>query len=402
MSEKNFDRYELGRKTSNDILENEKVEVDEIESMLFRKKNTNEPYKNKHNKFFETVNKKALGDDGSKLDAVKKVQMSVYSSNSSEILNSYSKSSVVFSFFAIIFMTLLFAVVIELIIISTAGYSLRIYNSDDLEGAVSQGEVLFEKPNKNLEFDIGTILTYEVGGENFTRVVTEMTSTSIIVDTPKGGEAKEILLNNIDIEVVSVVVSHIPPVGQIVYYTYTYWYYVCGVLALLSILFFVGKFVADHNYDNILIERLEYEKKEREKRKKYLSEDISKIQESKKYADGILDELLNVNKVPETKREKKMQRLQEQIQKRRMQQIESIKENAEKLQDEIKNTMGTKEERKLSDLEVEIKAKESGIASDIRKQVENESKGLNISVSQEEVEKRRKMAEEANKKIGDF
>lgn len=395
MSERTFDRYELGRKTTTDILEDEKAQVDEIEAMLQRK-NGEETHKNRHEKFLNNIKQTNQQSSDNKLYDVKKVQMSVFASNSSELFTTTSRASVVFSVFAIIFMTLLFLVVFEIILLKGMGYVPRIYNYDDMKGEIEKGDVLFETFDKDVELGLDTIITYRKNGVERTVKILQMQGADLIVGTPDGKYEDIIYARNISAQIQSVVMAKTSSIGQIVVVCYNGWYFVVGGLIVLSLMFFVLKSMADKKYNNMLLDRLEFEKNQREKRRKYLADDIVKMQQSKNMSFdniNILSDLLNVNKVPQTKREKKMQKLQTQIEKRRMAQIESIKTNAQNLQKKIDNKEILNEDKKENKEDEEIKF---DFSDEVKKELEQKNE-----VPQQEVQERIKQAEEANNKLGD-
>lgn len=356
MSKKRFDRYELEVKTSADILESEKTEIDEIETMLFDKKTNLKEYKNRHAVFLDGIRKNSNSASENKIQDVKRVQMSVYSSNSSELYTSFSKASVVLSVFAVCFMTLLFAVVLEIVLLFSFGYTPRTYESDDMIGIINQGDVIFEVQYSGVEeISIDTIITYNKDGKDYTRIITEMSNTQVTVNTPDGTHPEVIFIGGEVNPINKIVVAKVSTIGFIIVFCYENWYIVGGVLLVLSLVLFLIKYLIDQRYNNLLLDRMEYERKQRETRRRMLADDIIQMQQNKTMSFNnvnILSNLLNVNKLPETKREKKMRKLQEQIQKRRIGQIESIKENAEKLQNQITNA--SKENKDL-DKEVEEK-----------------------------------------------
>ena len=118
MAVKRMNRYELGRKTSADVLEAEKADVDEVETDQMKPKELGRTvdYKKQHQDFFRKVR---FNDDDFDVNEVKKVQMQVYSSNSSEAYNLTSKSSIALTITSIVFAILMFVVAITVIIKSS-------------------------------------------------------------------------------------------------------------------------------------------------------------------------------------------------------------------------------------------------------------------------------------------
>jgi len=426
MSIRTFDRYELGRKTSTDILNNEKTEIDDVETNTLKKENV-EAYKNRHAIFLQGLQDKGNAGNVSKIDDIKKVQMRVYASNSSELYLSSSPLSTTLSILAIICMTFLFAVVLEVLLLNSIGCTPRIYNSADMSPLIENGDTIFEISAENTELSVETIITYQKSGVTYTRVITEMNGTTITVNTPDGNNPDIIPVSTAGDVVESIVITRISAVGAIVTFTYQSWYYICGFLLIATILLFAFKLLVDRKFNERLLEMLEYEKIERDKRRKYLSEDIIKMQKNKNMNFSnvnILSGLLNVNKEPDNKRARKMQKLQNQLQQRKMKQIEAIRESAiedkkqlaseekkveeavkeqeailaGKPQDETTSTAQTQTEQK-NEPEVKVSEEEKFI-SDIRKEVQ-ESVAGNKSLNNEEVNEKIKMAEKANKTIED-
>ena len=399
MSEKNFSRYELGRKTSADILEGEKSEIDEVEAMLIDKKKGDERAKNKHQIFMEnlqSLDEKKAND----IDDVKKAQFNIYSSNSSDLLFTSPKSSIVLGTFGIIFLILFFAVVMEIVILSAMGYTVRQYNNDDLSPNVESGTVLFEgAPNYNGGVSVGSIITFTVIEDNkevsYTRIITEMAGTLITVNTPDGTDERTITSSQIQNQIDSVVVYQMPQVAVIFVLIYDYWYVFGAVFLVLTLLFFIFKHVSDNKYNDVLLNKLDYEREQREKRRKYLEEDIKKMKENKGMDNlELLGGLLNVNKEPKSKKEKKMRKLEEQLNERRVEQVESIKENADKLDKKLNN-----EEAEVQD-ENKKPAGEGILVEGFKRELEKQEKEEN-ALTAEEIAQKQKEAEEVNKSIGD-
>ncbi len=399
MSEKNFSRYELGRKTSVDILEGEKSEIDEVEAMLIDKKLNDGKAKNKHQIFMENL--QSLDDKkASDIDDVKKAQLNIYASNSSDLFFTSPKSSIVFSTFGVIFLILFFAVVMEIVVLSAMGYTVRQYNNDDLSPTVESGTILFEgAPNYSGGVSVGSIITFTVMEDNvettYTRIITEVVGTQITVNTPDGSDERTIISSQIQNQIDSVVVYQMPQVGVIILWVYEYWYAFGAAFLVLTLLFFIFKHIGDSRYNDVLLNKLDYERQQREKRRKYLEEDIKKMQESNGMDNlDLLSGLLNVNKEPKSKKEKKMRKLEEQLNDRRVEQIESIKENAEKLEQKLKNGGAENQDEnnkpKGEDILVE------GFKRELEKQEKEEN-----ALTPEEIAKKQKEAEEVNKSIGD-
>ncbi len=398
MSEKNFSRYELGRKTSADILEGEKSEIDEVEAMLIDKKKGDERAKNKHQIFMEnlqSLDEKKAND----IDDVKKAQFNIYASNSSDLLFTSPKSSIVLGTFGIIFLILFFAVVMEIVILSAMGYTVRQYNNDDLSPNVESGTVLFEgAPNYNGGVSVGSIITFTVIEDNkevsYTRIITEMAGTQITVNTPDGTDERTITSSQIQNQIDSVVVYQMPQVAVIFVLVYDYWYVFGAVFLVLTLLFFIFKHVSDNKYNDVLLNKLDYEREQREKRRKYLEEDIKKMKENKGDNLELLGGLLNVNKEPKSKKEKKMRKLEEQLNERRVEQVESIKENADKLDKKLNN-----EDAEVQD-ENKKPAGEGILVEGFKRELEKQEKEEN-ALTAEEIAQKQKEAEEVNKSIGD-
>ena len=414
MSVRTFDRYELGRKTTTDILDNEKTEIDDVETNIL-KKETVEARKSRHALFLRGLQSKNNDGNLSKIEDIKKVQMRVYASNSSDLYLTSSSLSTALSVIAIIFMTLLFAIVLEVLLLNSIGCTPRIYTASDMSPLIENGDTIFEVDAEGNELTVKTIITYQKSGVTYTRVITEMTSTTITVNTPDGNNPDVITINSVSSVVKSIVITKMSAFGAVVTITYQGWYYICGSLALIIILLFVFKVIVDRRFNERLLDLLEYEKVQRDARRKYLAEDIIKMQKNKGMTfsnANILSGLLNVNKQPINKRERKMQKLQGQLQQRKMRQIETIRDKAI----EDKNRLA--KEKKLLDKEGVEKEKltevqpqnpvsevkiteEQKIISEIRKDIQENVSGINATLNSEEIEKRRKMAEEANKTIED-
>lgn len=412
MSVRIFDRYELGRKTTTDILDNEKTEIDDVETNIL-KKETVEARKNRHALFLEGLQSKKSDGTVSKIEDIKRVQMRVYASNSSDLYLTSSSLSTALSVIAIIFMTLLFAVVLEVLLLNSIGCTPRIYESGDMSPLIESGDTVFEISAEGNELSVETIITYQKSGVTYTRVITEMTSTTITVNTPDGNNADVIPLSSVGNVVKSIIITKMSAFGAVITVTYQGWYYICGSLVLAIIILFVCKVIVDRRFNERLLDLLEYEKVQRDARRKYLAEDIIKMQKNKGITVSnvnILSGLLNVNKEPANKREKKMQKLQAQLQQRKMKQIESIRDKAmedkSQLSEEKKRLEQEAIQReKLTEQETaEMKdtapeqqvTEEQKIISGIRKDIEISTENKEKSLNSEEIEKRKKLADVAN------
>ena len=288
----------------------------------------------------------------------------------------------------------------EIVVLSAMGYTVRQYNNDDLSPTVESGTILFEgAPNYSGGVSVGSIITFTVMEDNvettYTRIITEVVGTQITVNTPDGSDERTIISSQIQNQIDSVVVYQMPQVGVIILWVYEYWYAFGAAFLVLTLLFFIFKHIGDSRYNDVLLNKLDYERQQREKRRKYLEEDIKKMQESNGMDNlELLSGLLNVNKEPKSKKEKKMRKLEEQLNDRRVEQIESIKENAEKLEQKLKNGGAENQDEnnkpKGEDILVE------GFKRELEKQEKEEN-----ALTPEEIAKKQKEAEEVNKSIGD-
>ena len=288
----------------------------------------------------------------------------------------------------------------EIVVLSAMGYTVRQYNNDDLSPTVESGTILFEgAPNYSGGVSVGSIITFTVMEDNvettYTRIITEVVGTQITVNTPDGSDERTIISSQIQNQIDSVVVYQMPQVGVIILWVYEYWYAFGAAFLVLTLLFFIFKHIGDSRYNDVLLNKLDYERQQREKRRKYLEEDIKKMQESNGMDNlDLLSGLLNVNKEPKSKKEKKMRKLEEQLNDRRVEQIESIKENAEKLEQKLKNGGAENQDEnnkpKGEDILVE------GFKRELEKQEKEEN-----ALTPEEIAKKQKEAEEVNKSIGD-
>ena len=392
MSKKTFNRYELGRKTTTDILESEKADVDEIEISQMLKKDDGRTvdYKKRHQDFLQSTRTE---NDDIDLNEIKKFQMQVYSSNSSELYDLTSKASVFLTILSVILSILLLSAAIIFVTLIGFGYSVIKYDREDMEPAIAKGNYVlvidYDKLNSFSLDDQYQFIIYKNDGQTYIRQITEIGNDYIDINTTKNDGYERISSGDMADYIKGVVMrENAGWVGAVLMVIMNYWYYVLGGLLLLVIGSFVAKLLVDRHYNNLLINKLEIEREHMEKRRKYLADNIIKMQQSKNMnASGVnvLGGLLNVNKTPDHRRDKKMKKLQEQLKNRQMAQIESIKksEEQEKLEQELK-TQKEQEKQVVDFLREKITAKE-----------EKEKQGL----SEEEIQRRREMAEETNKNI---
>ncbi len=383
MSTKRLNRYELGRLTSADVLEAEKADVDEVEIEQTKPVELGRTvnYKKQHQDFLK---KAKFNDENFDINEVKKVQMQVYASNSSEAYNLVSKSSLALTIMSIVFAILMFAVALVVIVFNTVSYSLIKYDRGDMTGVVEKGDVLVvSRTIYSLEVD--DIVVYKTESNlEVVRVVKEV-GDNIILDTPNGDGYIKVSLAQFDDKITGVVNSKMNGFGDFLIFLLKYWYYFVGGLFVLLIACFIAKLLVDRHYNMLLIKKLEIERENMEKRRKYLSDSISKLERSKgmPYDNvGAFGDMLNVNKTPDTKREKKMQKLQNQLKMRQQSQIENIKNSKDK------NVLD------------EQKEQEKQVVEFLREEINTNEKASKAKLSEEEIERRRKIAEETNKNIG--
>lgn len=365
MSVKNFNRYEVVKQTSADILNNEKADVDEIELNLVEKQGDRKQ-RNGHYDFLQGINPSS---EKTKIDDIKTVQMRVYASNSSDLYMTSSFTSVALSIIAVFCMTLLFAVVLEVVLLSGLGYIPRVYQGEDMSPLIEKGDTIFEIDAKDANLNKDTIITYQYEGNMYTRVITiDNNPDYIVVNTPDEGNLHNIPRVEAANQIKSVVANKISLFGGFVSFTYNNWYFVCGGLLLFTLLLFGVKIFVDKKFNQRLLEMFEYGKLHREKRRQYLIEDIMRMQNNRNLSAGnrvALKGLLDVNKEPENKRERKMQKLQKQLKQRQYEQIEALKNLEER-----RGVVNAQPEKDTSSSETEQPEKE--VSSSETKQPEKE------------------------------
>ncbi len=381
-SNKRLNRYELGRKTSNDVLEAEKADVDEIETSQMIKENLEKDidYKKKHLDF---LRKAKYQDDDFDVNEVKKIQMQVYASNSSEAYNLTSKSSIALTVISVIFAILMFMVALLVIIFNTMGYSLIKYDREDMTGIVNKGDVvLVSRDIYELEVDDKVVYRTESGTEMI-RIVKSV-GDDVVLNTPNDDGYVVLSIAEIDTKITGFVNSKMNGFGDFLMFLLKNWYYFVGGLFVLMLGCFIAKLLIDRHYNILLIKKLEIERENMEKRRKYLSETIGNLEKRGNLFDGAgaLEDMLDVNKTPDTRREKKMKKLQSQLKERQQKQIEIIK---------------TGEQFNKED---EKKKQEKQVVDFLREEIQQKEQENKAKLSEEEIEKRRKLAEETNKNIG--
>ena len=387
MSKNNYDRYELGRKTSADVLEAEKADIDEVETNQMTKLDgRTSDYKKKHQEF---LRKAKYNDDNFDVKDVKKVQMQVYASNSSEAYNLTSKASIVLTIVSVIFAILMFSVALTAIVFNTMNYSLVKYENEDMAPTINKGDVLFVSRTIYILEQDQVVLCKDEHGEQV-RIVKgfgeDAEGIFYELNTPNNDGYIKVKISELDEKITGIVNSKMNGFGDFLMFILANWYYFVVGLFILMIGCFVIKLLIDRHYNILLIRKLEIERENMEKRRKYLSETINKLEQNKDQLfdrAGVLGNMLDVNKTPDTRREKKMKKLQNQLRERQQKQIENIK-GAGKEKEEI-DEQKEQEKKVVNYLREEINAKEQ------------ESKA---GLSEEEIERRRKMAEETNKNIG--
>lgn len=382
MSKNSYSRYELGRKTTTDVLESEKADVDEIETMQMAKKDEGRSvdYKKRHQDF---LNKTKFNDENIDLNEVKKIQMQVYSSNSSEAYNLTSKTSIFLTVLSVVFAILLFAVILVYIVFNAVGYRLLKYDRDDMSGVIENGDVLFIQ-NAVYEISVDDVVIYKTGdGTEMARIVREY-GDEVILNTPNNDGYIKISISEVDSKLSGFVKSRMGGFGSFLMFLVSYWFYFVGGLFILMLACFVTKLLIDRHYNMLLINKLEVEREQMEKRRKYLAETIVKMQQTKNVVFdnvNVLSGLLNVNKTPDNRRERKMKKLQNQLKQRQQKQIESIKNGQDK--QEIN----------------EQKQKEKQVVEFLREEISAQEQESKTKLTDEEIEKRKKIAEETNKNL---
>lgn len=383
MAVKRMNRYELGRKTSADILEAEKADVDEVETdqMKPRELGRTVDYKKKHQEFFK---KMKVHDDDFDVNEVKKVQMQVYASNSSEAYNLTSKSSIALTIVSVVFAILMFAVAITVIVFNTMNYSLIKYNRDDMTGTIKKGEVLMVSRNV-FDINVDDVVLYKNDAQvEVARMVKEM-SDKLVLNNAAGDEPVEIGLNEIDAKITGFVKSKMQGFGDFLIFLLKNWYYFVGGLFILMVACFVAKLLIDRHYNLLLLKKLETERENMEKRRKYLSETIEGLEKKKGTLFdnvGVFGNMLDTNKKPDTRRERKMQKLQSQLRERQQKQIADIK--------------GTKQKEERDD----AKEQEKQVVEFLREEISAKERESKARLTDEEITRRKKIAEETNKNIG--
>ena len=300
MSKNSYNRYEVDRKTTTDVLESEKADVDEIETNQMSRKSDGRlvDYKKRHQEFLKRTK---YNDENINMNEVKQIQMQVYSSNSSEAYNLTSKASIALTILSIVFAIILFAVVLTVVIFNTMGYKLVRYNREDMAGVVEKGDILLTQTGV-YEIDVDDVVIYRKDdGVEVARVVKEI-SDNVILNTPNGDDQITIALTEVDTKLSGFVKSKINGFGDFLIFLLGSWYYFVGGLFILMLGCFVAKLLIDRHYNTLLINKLEVEREQMEKRRKYLADTIVKMQQSKNIVFdnvNILSGFLNVNKTPD-------------------------------------------------------------------------------------------------------
>ncbi len=384
MATKRLNRYELYSATSSDILEAEKADVDEVETDQMKKRELGRTvdYKKKHQEFFKRVK---YSDKDFDVNAVKKVQMQVYASNSSDVYNLTSKASIILTIVSVIFAILMFAVALTVIVFNTMSYSLYKYEEEDMTGIVEKGDILVVSKSVFDIFVDDVVVYRTLDGVDVVRIVRDYDTENIILNNANNTDQVVVSIADIDERITGYVKSKMNGFGEFLLFMLKYWYYFAGGLFILMVACFVAKLLIDRHYNILLIRKLEIERENMEKRRKYLAESIDLLEKKKGTLFNNVEafgDMLDVNKAPDTRRERKMKKLQMQLRDRQQKQIESLKgEKQEEVVDEEK-----KQEKQVVDF--------------LREKINEQEKENKEKLTEEEIERRRKEAEETNKNVG--
>ena len=357
-----FENVPLDKKTTEQILNDEKPEVDSIEIRGYQttgKPNTKEVLINQSNQ------SKGITNESLQLRDIKDIQMSAYASEYTITSDQISVGATIVSVIATILITMVLAIGVIAGIILGMNIKVDICNTEALEPHVSVNSLILmedvESINDIVERDIIQYKTneeeYELGMVFWYLDPTEQYVSGVVyvignmeaynkdveenskLDPTKPAELTEAVtkyglilveVGNIDCELM----FSIKNMGSFMYFIYDNWLFVIAGLLIIIIILFVIRFIISKSFEAKLFRKIEEERKVREQCQEMLRSDLAKVQN--KFADYVgNDDLMEVlsksdQVVANPKIDAKRKKIEKELEKRRRAQIEELSKLAEK------------------------------------------------------------------------
>ncbi len=354
--------YRIEPKTTANILRQEKPFVDKVESNVSM---TNRERLREVNAM-QALSASQQSPNTLQLRDIKKIQMGAYASNYDNYLMRASPGSVAISVIGTVLVTLVAILSILMLVAVLSGLNFRNVETSDLEPNVFAGDLLVEKAPELSALALDGVVALEQDGNTILRQVFFKSGDMVYLYSPnlnldgegyisledlaslrsqlRANPANEatILQECIDYygvlkvsfsSIDSMVMVVINSAGAVVTGLFANWYIALIVFVVIFVALLVWKRFIDRRYQIQLLERYNVEKKMREERQRILAKDIVQVQRSNQSMTSdpnIISGLLDINKKQEAHNDFKLKKLSEELQKRKSDQIDAIKLNAQR------------------------------------------------------------------------
>ncbi len=374
--------FELRKKTSADILGDELNVGDEIESGSLLKKNGDVSYKQKNERFLTEMKENEKLSD---INEIKNRQMQTFAETSSEYYTMPAKHSVLIYVLLSVFLFFMLASTAVVLYFNFSQYRVVKYEYNDMSPEFSKGTVFLldkhiEITNNKLTGDF-IYIQNEIGKNVIRKIVDksdiENGGFSIGISTLEEGA----LVQDYDL-------SKQTPVGMVnqtfgdgtgmaIYLLANYGYVLSAVFFVLSLTMLIIRAVSSKKASDKFMNRMDKSRASIEKRRKQLSDGVLQMQSGDADNIEVLSDLLNVSSsIPG---EERLEKINKQLQERQIKQVEEIKKGKDQTE------------------ESEEKKQENDVINFVRNEIEKQEK--NNVLSEDEIKKRNKEAEETNKDL---
>lgn len=372
--------FELRKKTSADILENEQNKADEIETCPSLKNNSDVSYKQKKERFLIDMKENEKPTD---INEIKNRQMQTFAETSSEYYTMPAKHSVLIYILLSVFLVLMFASAAVVLYFNFSQYRVVKYDYNDMKPEFSEGTVFLLDKHIEIKKDdsIGSFIYYqnEIGKNVIRKIVDTNNFEEFKIGVSTLEEGAEVQTYNLQANTPIGMVKQTfgDGTGMTIYLLANYGYVLSAVFCVLSLTLLIIRAVSSKKASNKFMNRMDKTRADIEKRRMQLSEGVSQMQSGSADNIEVLSDLLNVsNSIPG---EERLEKINKQLQERQLKQVEEIKKDK-------KQTTESNEQKQEND-----------VINFVRNEIEKQQQ--KDVLSEDEIEKRRKDAEETNKDI---
>ncbi len=371
--------FELRKKTSSDILEDEQKEADEVESSSTLKKDDKSSYKQKNEQFLVDIKEKEKLDE---ISEIKNRQIQSFAESSAEYYTMPAKHSVLLYVLLGIFLVFLLASVGLVLFFNLSQNKVASYGYDDMKPEFSKGTVfMFDREATLSESSLGKYLFYKNNdGKDVLRKIVSVDNLDdweISLSTLEEGATPEIFHTDTGTVYGMHTQTFSGGMGIVVFFVANYGYVLVAVFFVLVVTVLIVRGISSRKASNKFMNRMDNARASINKRRKQLSEGVQQMQSGDANNIEVLSDLLNVsNKLPG---EERLTKIKKQLKERQVKQVENIKSKPEETQQSAK------------------KKQEDDVINFVRNEIEKQEK--NVGLSEEEIAKRLKDAEETNKNI---